>query len=175
MKAFFMEVTSKRELEKGARFTLIALIVFSLAYALPYSVLPWTLFEAWTMHSSALALNLMGFDARTVSSEGFFIKTESTTAGIIELCTGYLEFVVLSAFILASEDRTLRRRVKGVLQGLAFILVLNPLRIAVTFSALATQGVAVADFIHNTLFKLSLFAVIFGFYAWWYLGLSRKK
>ena len=175
MKGFVREVSSRKELEKGARFTLIALIVFSLAYALPYSILPWGLFESLAMHSSALTLNLMGFGARTVSAEGFFIKTENTTAGIIELCTGYLEFIVLASFILASEDRTLRRRVKGVIQGLAFILVLNPLRIAFTFSALATQGVMVADFIHNTLFKLSLFVVIFGFYAWWYLGLSRKK
>ncbi|HLD80790.1 MAG TPA: exosortase/archaeosortase family protein [archaeon] len=170
-----------QELAKGLRFSLFSLVLFSLLYVHLYAVAPWNLFEEWTARVSAFTLNALYGTRALVSVSGslqgtqVLLLTEKTAAEFIPLCTGFLEFAVLASVILASEDRTLRQRLKGVALGFAAVLLVNPLRIAVTFHELESKGVAAGEFWHNALFRAALFALVLGVYAAWYLRFSRKK
>ena len=88
---------------------------------------------------------------------------------INEACWGRLELAVLFAVIMASEDRSLQKRLRGSALGAALAtLAFNPLRITVSL-------VTLDELVHDVLFRASLLIAIVGYYAWWYKNSGGVK
>ncbi|MBR9707690.1 MAG: exosortase/archaeosortase family protein [Candidatus Diapherotrites archaeon] len=174
MKKALKSLKKKGELKKGAKFTLIALIIVLLGYVEIYPLIPWSTLSFLTAQATVIVLNVFGLNyLLTTSTAGVMIETQGFMAEIVPLCTGYLELIVLSAFILASEDRTMKSRLQGVLGSIVTVFTLNTLRIAVTAYALQSLNQSFSVFIHDVLFRAMLFVVIVGVYSVWYLKYSN--
>jgi len=148
--------------EDALRFVLVFALVAGVVYLLTE---PLALFlRTLASQSAAFLLNLFGVPTQTYLLNGEpFLRTDGLSAAIIDLCSGRLELAVLFGVIFASADRSLRNRVAGALGALAFVLVLNPVRIALTVQFFS-------PFLHEVLFRLTILVLIIGYYALWYLG-----
>jgi len=87
------------------------------------------------------------------------------TAQINGLCSGRLELAVMAGLVLASRDRSVRQRLKGILSGAILLLLFNPLRISLTLSSIGTPFLAI---VHDALFRISLVLLLVVFYAFWH-------
>ena len=164
----------EKDIAKALRFTLISLLIFSLLYTLPLQIIPWQILESITAHSTAILANLSHHIYTVIEQESMiYIQGGIFTIAIIPLCTGYIEFAVLVAFILASEDRSLTYRIKGVLGAVIFTYIANILRIYGTILATNTLTRTEIDVLHNIGFKVLLFVVVAGYYAVWYVGIPK--
>ncbi|MFW5902276.1 MAG: exosortase/archaeosortase family protein [archaeon] len=76
---------------------------------------------------------------------------------------------LLPAIILSTFDRSLRKRIMGVISGILLIVLINPLRIFVVMWTGTRFGWGVAEFMHSFTFRLTLILIILGFYYIWYL------
>ena len=137
--------------------------------------------QAFSAVSATMLLAVLGIKAETtlglftgvapvISSDLF----HPFTAVISRICSGDLEIAVLFAAMFASTDRTLKNRATGALLGFVAVLLFNPIRIALTLATGVWFGWEAADFAHDVLFRVSLFAFTFVFYALWYLGWIEK-
>jgi len=85
-----------------------------------------------------------------------------------ELCWGRMEIAVIIAVIFASMDRSWKQRLAGAALGIVAIVgIFNPLRIAASI-------LSGSEFVHDVLFRLTLLLAIVGWYAFWYLYLTRR-
>ncbi|OIO24931.1 hypothetical protein AUJ14_05330 [Candidatus Micrarchaeota archaeon CG1_02_55_22] len=91
-------------------------------------------------------------------------------AEINSLCGGAIELAVLLGLVAASRDRSLPKRLVGIIAGVVAVLIFNPIRIALTLSLYGSPSFVLA---HDVLFRISIVAIVLGVYAAWYLG-SRK-
>ena len=159
---------------KAIRFVLIFLLVFAFFYLVPYSVLPWHQMEFITANISVNVLNTIDSGYGIYDFEGVWIQNGDFEALIIPLCTGYLEMVVLAGLIVASEDRTVRSRLIGIIGGFLVIFFINPFRVAWTISIIRSSSLDTAMFAHDVMFKLFLFVFLVGYYILWYIFLRNK-
>lgn len=86
-------------------------------------------------------------------------------AEISELCSGKLELAVMAGLLLASRDKPLAERMKGIALGAFLLLAFNPFRIALTLASVGTPYLAI---VHDALFRVSLVILLVVFYAFWY-------
>jgi len=168
------ELFNKKELQKQARISARFLAVFLLSFFVIYtliSFLPVELFEHFTALLCAFAFSLFGYSSNIILGEPVQILVNGKyLIEISYLCTGLLESTIITSAILASFGISIRKRVVGILAGIFFVNFLNVLRIALTVHAIVTsQNVAYIDFIHNFLFRLTLFVGIACYYAAWFL------
>ena len=164
----------KDAVEKAVRFILIFSLVFSFFYLVPYSVLPWHQMEFVTANISVNVLNTIDSRYEIYDFDGVWIQNEAFEALIIPLCTGYLEIVVLAGLIVASEDRTLRSRIFGMIGGFLAIFFINPFRVAWTIGIIRSSSLDTAMFAHDVMFKVFLFVFLVGYYVLWYIFLRNK-
>ncbi|MFA4946503.1 MAG: hypothetical protein WC607_03130 [Candidatus Micrarchaeia archaeon] len=153
-------------MREGIRFLATSLILLAaFYYALGFVAEP---LAGVTAALSQFALGALGEQTQLEWSAGTpHLVNERIDAEIGELCWGRLELAVLAATILASVDRSRRQRLAGVALGAVLALgVFNPLRIAVSARW-------VNEFVHDVLFRATLLALLVGFYALWYLALTR--
>ncbi len=127
--------------------------------------------------SSVTALKALGIGAAVVPNSPYphiqgIVRGNAFEAEINDLCAGAIELAILFGIVMASRDKTVRQRILGVLAGFAVFLVFNPLRIALTLSAV---GSWVMPLLHDVLFRLSLLIVIVGFYAVWSYATPSKR
>ncbi|HRT02368.1 MAG TPA: exosortase/archaeosortase family protein [Candidatus Diapherotrites archaeon] len=83
------------------------------------------------------------------------------------LCTGVLEFSLLSAAILASHGFSWKKRVVGILIGTGVLIFFNILRISLTVFLITELNLKVASFFHGFLFRLFLVIIVLGTYYFW--------
>jgi len=143
----------------------------------------WLVLSATTLpnevaaHSSNALLSLFGKSGSVTEQEGVphiifsegVLSPKKVDAEVSGLCSGALELVVLLGIIVASEDRRWRKRAAGLLGALAFVLVFNPIRIAVT---LLYANSAWLSAVHEVGFRVSLVVLIVFYYAVWYYWFS---
>lgn len=91
------------------------------------------------------------------------------TAQITNLCAGDIEIALLFAIILATWDRSWRKRFWGCVFGFITIMVLNPLRVFAVLAVGHYSSWVWADFTHDILFRLTLLIVIVVYYFIWYV------
>ncbi|MCD4740338.1 archaeosortase/exosortase family protein [archaeon] len=158
-------------LTKAVKFTPTLMIVGIITY-LAFSLVMTSL-QSFTALTSSLILFLFGINSIVIGTAltGIF----SMPVEVAPLCVGDLEIAVLVGAIAATEDRTHRERLLGIISGIAFVLFLNPIRIAMTIAAGVWWGFQTMDFIHSILFRITLVTVIIGFYVLWYLGWPSIK
>lgn len=103
-----------------------------------------------------------------VFAEGV-LSSSAVDAEVSGLCSGALELAVLIGIVVASEDRSWRKRAAGAVGALAVVLVFNPIRIAVT---LLYADSAWLSALHEVGFRVSLVVLIVFYYAVWYYWFS---
>lgn len=128
-------------------------------------------------HSSVAVMGAIGIKASVVPASPFphiagTLNGTAFEAEINDLCAGAIELAILFGIVMASRDKTIKQRLLGVLAGFAVFLIFNPLRIALTLSAVGSWALPL---LHDVLFRLSLLIAIVGFYAVWsYATPSRR-
>lgn len=116
-------------------------------------------------------LQIFGVPAQLFFGAGMdpSIIIEPVTAQITNLCAGDIEIAMLFAIILATWDRTWRKRFWGCVFGFITIMILNPLRVFAVLSVGHYSSWVWADFTHDILFRLTLLIVIVVYYFIWYV------
>ena len=135
------------------------------------------LLHYFAAYSSVQALSIMGIDASVVPNSPFPHIAGSRNgvpfeAEINDLCAGAIELAVLFGIVMASRDKTVKQRTLGVAGGFVAFLVFNPLRIAVTLSAVGSWALPL---LHDVLFRISLLIIIVGYYAIWYYATPSRR
>lgn len=128
-----------------------------------------------TAHASNSLLNLFGVPTQLVFGAEPTIIVSGVSAQITNLCAGDIEIALLLAIVLATWDRSWRKRLWGGLFGLALILVANPLRIFTVLAMGYYSNWLWADFTHNVLFRLMLIIIIVVYYFLWYVKYDEIK
>jgi len=95
------------------------------------------------------------------------------------LCTGILEFALLTSAILASTSISLKKRFIGVSLAIAVVIIFNIIRISLTTYLITVLNLSWANFFHGFLFRFFLVIIVLGFYWLWLrkctLGYKKKK
>lgn len=97
------------------------------------------------------------------------IFVDNVEAQIKDLCVGHMEIALICSIILACDDRSVKSRVLGAFCSIPFVFFLNPLRISVVLFFGHYFSWPFADFIHDVLFRLTLFIVILIYFLIWYV------
>lgn len=99
----------------------------------------------------------------------------NVTAQITNLCAGDLEIILLTAIIISTFDRTIRRRIIGIIIGILLILLTNPIRIAIVLAFGHYTSWVWANFTHDILFRLTLIFIIVIYYYLWYVKYDKIR
>ncbi|MEM4598880.1 MAG: exosortase/archaeosortase family protein [Candidatus Diapherotrites archaeon] len=164
----------KKELLASAKFLILFLIYFFIISIIFY-FLPLEIFEFLTAKTTATVLEILGYSAEVLFGEPAKIIVNSKhNIEISYLCTGLLETTLIISAIAASAGISIKKRAIGALVGVAFVNALNILRIVATIVAIANlNDIGTVDFIHNVLFRVTLFVGIALYYAAWFFISTR--
>ena len=170
-----MKKRNKKVVEEALKFIAGFIVFFAVAYALIfYSPVNYG-FKTIAVYSTQAVLSLAGMQTTVSFPDDPHLANSVFDAEFIDLCGGGLELAVLTGVILATWDRSWRQRAFGAVLGLLVLLIINPLRIAVTLLLFNAEQAALSEFFHSVLFRASLLLVIIGFYYVWYLKLSVEN
>ena len=170
------------ELKKGLLFIISILGLYTLFWHLIQFIGLGHLrsFTAWT---ASELLELSGVTNTVITYNSFPVITiaiesirgieEVIGGAVTDLCVGDIELALLPAIILSTFDRSIRKRVVGVISGILLIIFINPLRIFVVMWTGANFGWGIAEFMHSFTFRLTLILIILGFYYIWYLKYEK--
>lgn len=167
----------KRHCLASAKFLAVFFVFFAGLFVF-FSFLPAHFFEYAAALPAGFLLELFGHSVEIVREEHVIIFLNARHEIVIsELCTGFLESIVILSAMAASLGIKIKKRVFGAVAGLFFLALLNSLRISLTGHAIATiRDVALVEFIHDFLFRVVLFLGIAVFYAaWYYWAIGREK
>jgi len=166
----------KRELGASAKFLAAFFAIFFLLNIF-LLLIPLALIESIAAFLASFALQAFGIKTQVMFAEPVKLMLNNTfEIEINYLCTGLLESTVLVSGILASLGIDWRKRACGALTGLLFVNALNIIRIVITALAIVNvKDAFLLDFIHNILFKLTLFVGIAGFYALWFCIATKEE
>ena len=165
---------------KQLTFFVLGFVLFYLIITGIIGLFPTIIFKAIVGIPSEILLNLQGIATTNSFGEDFVIHVTSSGTRIIisNLCAGTMEIIILISAILASFGVKLDKKLKGLVAGIITGYVFNILRIWVTTNVILTQNVEIAEFTHDTLFRIVLFVYITGFYILWFYwaenGLPKK-
>lgn len=152
------------------RFLAFFLVFFVAATLIADVVAPASFRGNATATLSQALLDSLGHSSERLLDDNRPVLVFDERAAIMfsDLCTGFLEMLILAGAILATEGATWKKRIAGALAGIFGVLVLNQARIVAT--ALLILGGAqtgLVDIAHNVFFRLFLLASIVGlYYAW---------
>ncbi len=155
----------ENDLKKALRFTVFFGVLFALAFVvLQYTFLSQALGFLAAL-SSQLVLSLSGVQTQIAVLENgnYALDSDAFVAELNQACAALVEIAVLFAIVFASFEKTIRERAKGFVLGIGLLLVLNPIRIALSI-------VFLHPFVHDVLFRITLIITIIVFYALWYYG-----
>ncbi len=171
---FYLKKSGK-EIRKSPRkqftFFILGFVLSYLFLSGIVSLFPEILFKAATGIPTEFLLNAQGIETSHEYLQDYTIHVGSspgTTILISWLCAGVMEIIILISAIIASFGVSCEKKLKGIVAGIVTGYVFNLLRVWVTINIILTQSVEVADFTHDTLFRLILFVYITGFYVVWF-------
>jgi exosortase/archaeosortase family protein len=179
-KSLKKDATSRKGLNKTARFICLFLAIFLF---FTYAVIPLTaqfwadmgVWHAGAVHS--LLSSVFGIGSNTSGNVvTMAIQGEQVDFAISQLCSGDIEIALLISLLLASIDVLLIWRVLGAILGSILLLLINPLRIALTLAITRDSGMEAGDFYHSIIFRLFLFVILVLYYfAWYRFFIGRKS
>lgn len=144
-----------------------------------YAVLVFTFLErllaTWTAHATAFLLATLNRPVSVVFLENPHLLSAGFDAELIPLCWGTLELALWAGIVLASDNRTLTRRVKGLLAGTFAFLIFNPARIALTLWLFDSSEPFASAVAHDVLFRLTLVALFVVAYFVWHSWPEKDK
>ncbi len=165
-----MKTTNMKRVSKFLLYFLTAYVVF---YYLGVQN-----FQDWIIYlTKEMSKFILGFFWQ-VQDKGTFLYVGNLAVTFSLLCTGAMEAAVLISSILATWEIEWIKRIKGAIAGIVFVVFLNQLRILVSIEGYYLMGLNQLDFLHNFLFRITLFLSIIGFYmlwVWWVQNSLEKK
>lgn len=172
------DVKSKKALMRAARFVGVFLACFLIFI---YLILPLTS-GFWdgmgVFHAQAVQgiLGAAGVESQ-VSGNILTMQVQGDSVDFIisRLCSGDIEIALLVSLLIASFDVLLIWRLVGAFFGTVLLLLLNPLRIALTLLLTKDSGLEAGDFYHNIIFRLFLFVLLVLYYFVWYHIFAKRK
>lgn len=143
----------------------VSFIAFDFLASLPGLVF----FEMLFAIPASFVLGLIGFEPVVQSGEPvlIFLNGFDMPIAITYLCTGILEWVVLSSAIASSTEITAKKRITGIAAGTVGIFFFNTARIIASILMISFLGLSLAGFGHDIFFRIFLFASIAVFYFAW--------
>jgi len=177
LEALERDVRSRKGVVKAVRFVclfLASFLVFVCA-VIPLSSSFWAGMGVFHTQAASGILATFGTGS-SVSGNVITIEVvgEDTDFAITQLCSGDIEIALLASLLVASIDVLLIWRLVGAFLGAGFLLLLNPLRIAVTLQITKGSGMEAGDFYHSLIFRLFLFVVLVLYYFAWYRLAARR-
>lgn len=170
-KSFFGMNFGKEERKKGLLFLLVFALVYtvlSFGYEL---ILPLQSAEYFIGSAVLFLLGAAGIQGTLSLQEPVLISLQNGPAiQISYLCTGLMEFFIVTAAIIASLGISWKKRVLGAIAGAIVVFAFNILRIFLTvLIALGNPEKQLLEFTHDILFRVTLFLVIAGTYIVWFI------
>lgn len=177
-KSLKKDVKSHKGVANAARFVALFLACFLVFI---YGVIPasagfWQFMGNFHAHAASGLLSSFGVPS-SVSGNVIILDVGGQETGFVitQLCSGDIEIALLASLLLASFDVLLVWRVLGALLGAGFLLLMNPLRIAITLWITRDAGMETGDFYHSLVFRLFLFVLLLFYYFAWYRAFARRK
>jgi exosortase/archaeosortase family protein len=167
-----MKTRNKKVVAEALKFIAGFLLFLAVAYCLIFLTPLNYALKATAAYSTQALLSVAGVQTAVSFPDNPHLMGANFDAEFVDLCGGGLELAVLVAVILATCDRSWRQRFLGALLGILVLLVLNALRISLTLLLFDAQQEALSELFHGVLFRLSLIAIIVGYYYIWYVKLS---
>ncbi len=173
-KSAMLPAKQSRQTLNAGKFVLL-LIVFFAALFFVSSLFPKNFFEKATAQSANAVYAATGISGTVQETDNeVFIEIKNGPKIIFnELCTGLLEAILLVAAIAATFEISWKKRLFGIIVGLACVFAFNLFRILVTTLAILNASIETAEFTHNVLFRVFLFIAVAGLYAGWYRWATR--
>lgn len=149
-----------KALKNSARFLLLVILSFFIFYfILSYFSNEFNLLAAKT---GSWLLNGVGLSSYTIDN---IIYADSSAAIISGLCNAVFEISLLTAFIISTLELELRKRIKWIFIAIISILIVNPIRIAISILILNENNTQTFILSHDLLFRIMTFSTIILIYA----------
>jgi exosortase/archaeosortase family protein len=150
-------------LREGVRFILIWASLSAILWIIfqPFEII---LQEMTRVHVQAI-LHAIGTNTSSQTTIQFW--AENKLIEISPLCAGLVEMILLASAMAAAKTVSHRKKVLGIILGMASLYVFNVLRIVFTVQQLVHTNLEFAEFTHDVFFRLVLltgFAAIY--WAW---------
>jgi exosortase/archaeosortase family protein len=173
------DLKSKKASRNATRFIVVFSLVFLflLYVAIPLTSGLWDNLGAWHAQSVSGLLSSVwdiesAVDGNILTME---VQGQEVDFLISQLCSGDVEIALLVALLIASFDILLAWRVLGAIVGAVFLILMNPVRIAVTLVITKGSGLEAGDFYHTLIFRLFLFVVLIMYYFAWYRAFANRE
>ncbi|MBI4044380.1 MAG: exosortase/archaeosortase family protein [Candidatus Diapherotrites archaeon] len=134
-------------------------------------------FETLFAAPTSFFLSLMGFQntlATGAEPVTMNIAGLDNTIAFTYLCTGLLEWIIITSAILASTEAKAGKRIAGVVFATIGVFAFNLFRINASILSVLFLGLETAAFSHDIFFRAFLFVSIAGFY-WAWLRYAQKR
>jgi exosortase H (IPTLxxWG-CTERM-specific) len=125
--------------------------------------------QEWTASVSAWVLGLLGF---SVQVTGVVYSGSNVAIQIIPECTGLYEMIIFSAILLA-YPAPWRKKLVGVVVGVAILFVLNLVRLLV-LGLIGMRNAELMEWVHLYLWQLTLILFVVGMFLAW-LAWARPR
>lgn len=160
---------TKSEILKAGKFLLGFGACFLALSALLFFV-PLSWFEYFFAALSFFVLGLLGFSGEIVFGEPVLLRLSalSQPIAISYLCTGLLEAVIVASAVAASFGIETKKRIFGIIAGILALVLFNSGRIIASILIIIFLGASAAEFSHDILFRVFLFAAVAGYYFVWF-------
>lgn len=172
------DLKSKKSLKNATRFVAVFLLSFLLFL---YVIIPltgsfWDGMGVWHAQAVGSLLSAWGIESSVNGNIlTMAVQGQNIDFVISQLCSGDVEIALLVSLLIASFDVLLIWRLGGALLGTILLLLLNPIRIAITLVITRDAGMEAGDFYHSVIFRLFLFVILVLYYFIWYrLTIKRK-
>jgi exosortase/archaeosortase family protein len=177
-KSLKKDLKDKKALKNTLRFVSVFVLTFLLFL---YVIIPatagfWEGMGAWHAEMVSGLLSSVGIES-SVSGNVLTMDVQGQDVDFVisQLCSGDVEIALLISLLVASFDVLLIWRILGSLIGLAFLLLMNPIRIFITLIITKDSGMEAGDFYHSFIFRLFLFVLLVLYYFAWYRVFVKRK
>jgi len=170
LKRIKKDLKNKSKLKESFYFLIFFLISFFSIYLLLSKTLIYNFINYFYGSLSSALLNIV----YSISSSFYYNLTEQITylvipsiqlpIAIVFLCTGILEFSLITSAIISTIGFPLRKKIKWVLISSVVVILFNLLRITFTIFIIDSLNLQIADFFHGFLFRLFLIVIVIGTY-----------
>lgn len=161
---------NKNNAIKGGKF-LVLLILSYVIISVLFLFIPLELIELITAKTVIIFTG-----GKIVFQEPVLILFENFKVQISYLCTGLMEFILLASALIATAGIKKEKKIIGIIGAGITTYIFNVIRIALTISLIENTSTEIIELTHNILFKITLFALIAGYYfIWYYLSVKKAK
>ena len=172
------EAKDKKSLSNLVTFAFLFILSFGLFLFLLLPALEplWEWNGVFSAGSASLLLSFTGIES-SVSGNIITMAVGEAVVDfqISQICSGDVEIALLFGLMLASFDIGFWKRVLGWVAGSIIIVIINPLRIALTLWLTSTMGMENGEFIHSVVFRFFLFVLLIAIYFGWYSMSKREQ